>query len=69
MRFEHQQLLWYAALLLPALIAFFWWSWRKRRQLIARFVQSRLLAHLTVGVSARRQKIRMPIVAQEHPSA
>src|SRR5256885_12066821 len=62
MRFEHQQLLWYALALLLALTAFFWWSWRKRRQLIAQFVQSRLLAHLTVGVSTRRQKIRMVLL-------
>src|SRR5688572_32264680 len=62
MRFEHRELLWYTLLLVPALIAFFWWSWRKRRQLIAQFVQSRLLAHLTVGVSARRQKWRMALL-------
>ena len=62
MRFEHRDLLWYALLLLPALIGFFWWSWRKRRQLIAQFVQSRLLAHLTVGVSARRQKMRLVLL-------
>src|SRR5687768_17850192 len=62
MRFEHRDLLWYTLLLVPALIVFFWWSWRKRRQLIAQFVQSRLLAHLTVGVSARRQKLRMALV-------
>ncbi len=62
MRFEHRDLLWYTLLLLPALIAFFWWSWRKRRQLIAQFVQSRLLAHLTVGVSARRQKMRLVLL-------
>ncbi|HKQ37409.1 MAG TPA: VWA domain-containing protein [Verrucomicrobiae bacterium] len=59
MRFEHRELLWYTLLLIPALTAFFFWSWRRRRQLIAQFVQSRLLAHLTVGVSARRQQMRM----------
>ncbi|HTD86277.1 MAG TPA: VWA domain-containing protein [Candidatus Binatia bacterium] len=62
MRFEHRELLWYTLLLVPALTAFFVWSWRKRRQLIAQFVQSRLLAHLTVGVSARRQKLRMALL-------
>jgi Ca-activated chloride channel family protein len=62
MRFEHRDLLWYTLLLLPALIVFFWWSWRKRRQLIAQFVQSRLLAHLTVGVSARRQRMRLVLL-------
>ncbi len=62
MRFEHHELLWYGLALLIVLGAFFVWSWRKRRQLIAQFVQSRLLAHLTVGVSARRQKIRMVLI-------
>ncbi len=62
MRFEHPELLWFLLLVLPALTGFFWWSWRKRRSLIAQFVQSRLLAHLTVGVSTRRQKLRMALV-------
>lgn len=62
MHFEHPQLLGVAILALPALIAFFWWSWRARRRLISQFVQSRLLAHLTVGVSARRLKFRMALL-------
>jgi Ca-activated chloride channel homolog len=62
MRFEHRELLWYTLLLIPALTAFFWWSWRKRRYLIAQFVQSRLLAHLTVGLSARRRKMRLALL-------
>lgn len=62
MRFEHRELLWYTLLLIPALTVFFIWSWRRRRQLIAQFVQSRLLAHLTVGVSARRQRMRMALL-------
>ena len=62
MRFEHRELLWYSLALLAGLIGFFWWSWRKRRQLIAQFVQSRLLAHLTVGISGRRQKMRLVLL-------
>src|SRR5512143_1424090 len=62
MRFEHPEVLWFLLLALPALAAFFWWAWRKKRQLIAQFVQSRLLAHLTVGVSATRQKIRLGLL-------
>jgi len=62
MRFEHPQLLWLLLLALPGLTAFFWWSWRERRRLIAQFVQSRLLANLTVGVSARRLKIRLALL-------
>src|SRR5689334_13075795 len=62
LRFEHRDVLWFLLLLVPLLAVFFFWSWRKRRQLIAQFVQSRLLAHLTVGVSARRQKLRMALL-------
>jgi Ca-activated chloride channel family protein len=62
MRFEHPQLLWLLLPALPGLAAFFWWAWRKKRHLISQFVQSRLLAHLTVGVSARRQKLRMSLM-------
>src|SRR6266571_2302613 len=62
MRFEHPQLLWLLLLALPGLTGFFCWSWRERRRLIAQFVQSRLLANLTVGVSARRLKIRLALL-------
>jgi Ca-activated chloride channel family protein len=50
----------YAALgLIPLLGVFLWWSWRQRQRLITQFVQSRLLAVLTVGVSRRRQQLRL----------
>src|SRR5713101_7669904 len=62
MRFEHPQLLWLLLLALPGLTGFFWWSWRERRRLIAQFVQSRLLANLTVGVSATRLRIRLALL-------
>src|SRR5580765_7572865 len=63
MRFEYASLLWLLVPAIPATIAFFWWSWRTKRRLISQFVQSRLLANLTVGVSSRRQKIRMGLLA------
>jgi len=63
MRFEYASLLWLLVPAIPAIIAFFWWSWRTKRRLISQFVQSRLLANLTVGVSSRRQKIRMGLLA------
>jgi Ca-activated chloride channel family protein len=56
------QMLWLLAVILPALIAFFWWAWRKRQQLITQFISARLLAHLKVGVSAARQKARMVLI-------
>jgi Ca-activated chloride channel family protein len=51
-------MLWLLLFALPPLIFFLWWSWRKRDWLIAQFVRSRLLAHLTVGMSKTRLKIR-----------
>jgi len=51
-------MLWFLLVLPPALIAFFWWSWRKRQFLMSQFIQARLLPNLTVGLSARRQRIR-----------
>lgn len=42
---------------------FLWWAWRRKLQLVAQFVQSRLLAQLTVGVSPLRQKIRLILLA------
>ncbi len=62
MRFEHPSLLWLLLIAVPGLTVFFWWAWRKKRQLISQFVQSRLLANLTVGVSAQRQKMRLGLI-------
>jgi len=62
MRFEYPHLLWLLLVAIPGMTAFLWWAWRKKKWLIAQFVQSRLLAQLTVGVSARRQKIKMTLV-------
>jgi Ca-activated chloride channel family protein len=62
MRFEHPDILWFLLVAVPGLAAFFWWSWRKRRWLISQFVQSRLLANLTVGVSVARQKLRLALL-------
>lgn len=58
MKFAHSEMIWLLLAAGPLLIAFFWWSNHKRRRLISQFVQSRLLASLTVGVSARRQLIK-----------
>lgn len=55
-------MLWLLAVILPVLIAFFWWAWRKRQQLITQFISARLLAQLKVGVSAARQKTRMALI-------
>ena len=59
MTFAHPQMLWLLAAVVPLLAWFLVWAWRKKQAMIAQFVQSRLLAQLTVGVSARRQKLRL----------
>ncbi len=59
MRFANPQLLWFLLVIPPALIAFLWWSWRTRQQLMTQFIQTRLLPVLTVGISPTRQKIRL----------
>jgi Ca-activated chloride channel family protein len=50
-------------LALPLLAAFFFWSWRVKQKLISRFVQSRLLPALTLGLSPARQKLRLALLA------
>jgi len=59
MRFANPQLLWFLLVIPPAMIAFFWWSWRVRQRLMTQFIQTRLLPTLTVGISPARQKIRL----------
>jgi Ca-activated chloride channel homolog len=61
MNFANPHLLWLLLVLPPALIAFFWWSWRKRQMLATQFIQARLLPALTVGISTGRQKIRLAL--------
>jgi Ca-activated chloride channel homolog len=61
-RFEHPHLLWSLIVVLPGLTGFLWWAWRKKQRLISQFVQSRLLAQLTVGVSKTRQKLRLALM-------
>ena len=61
MTFANPYLLWLLLVLTPAMIAFFWWSWRKRQMLATQFIQARLLPALTVGISTARQKIRLTL--------
>jgi Ca-activated chloride channel family protein len=58
MSFASPQILWLLLVIPPALLAFFWWSWRVREKLMAQFIQSRLLPGLIAGVSNSRRKIR-----------
>ena len=59
MRFAHSYILWLLPVLLPALVAFYWWAMRVRQRLVAQFIQERLLPGLLHGVSPARQKFRM----------
>lgn len=62
MTFARPETLWLLAAVAPLLTWFLVWAWRKRQTLIRRFVQDRLLAQLTVGLSPRRQKLRLALV-------
>src|SRR2546426_12689570 len=62
MRFAHPQMLWLLAVTVLLLAWFLWWAWRKKQSLIAQFVQSRLLAQLTIGISPARQKFRLALI-------
>ena len=62
MRFEQPQIFWLLLVIPPVLALFFWWGERVRRKLLTQFVESRLLASLTVGLSLTRRKIRYALV-------
>lgn len=63
MFFARPEMLWLMAVVMPLLILFLVWAWRQRQRLMRQFVQSRLLAVLTVGVSPRRQQWRLVLFA------
>ena len=58
MRFEHPNILWLLLVVPPALVAFFWWGERVKQKLLAQFVEPRLLAALTTGLSPTRRQWR-----------
>jgi Ca-activated chloride channel homolog len=62
MRFENSNFLWLLLVIPPALGLFFWWGERVRQKLLTQFVEARLLASLTVGLSLTRRKIRYALV-------
>jgi Ca-activated chloride channel family protein len=62
MRFEHSQFLWLLLVIPPVLAMFFWWGNRVRQKLLTQFLEARLLASLTVGLSPARRKIRFALV-------
>ena len=62
MSFAASQILWLLLVFPPALLVFFWWSWRVRQKLMTQFIQARLLTGLITGVSIARQKIRAALI-------
>jgi Ca-activated chloride channel homolog len=56
------QMLWLLPIVVAPLVLFLWWAWRKREELITRFISARLLGTLKVGVSPSRQKMRMVLL-------
>jgi len=63
MHFAHPPALWLLAVTLALLVTFLWWAWRKKEELIARFIQARLLPQLTVNVSKHRDQVRRVLLA------
>ncbi|MBI5388695.1 MAG: VWA domain-containing protein [Verrucomicrobia bacterium] len=61
MNFASPHFLW-LLLLVPALVAFFWWAGRVKERLMTQFIQARLLAGLLVDVSKARQQTRLALM-------
>ncbi len=62
MNFANPQILWLLLVVPPLLAGFLWWSWRVRQRLLAAFIDARLLAQLTSGLSPVRLKIRFALL-------
>ena len=62
MHYENPHLLWLLLVVPPVLAVFFWWGERVKQKLLTQFVESRLLASLTVGISPSRRKWRYALV-------
>ena len=59
MNFVNPKVLWAIPIVLPGVIWFLWWSWRKRNALVRLFVSERLLPQLLESYSPRRRKIKL----------
>jgi Ca-activated chloride channel family protein len=62
MQFGSKYFLWLLLVVPPALALFFWWGNRMRRKLLTQFIEARLLASLTTGISPTRRKIRFTLL-------
>src|SRR5258706_6156326 len=59
MTFVNARVLWAIPVVLPGVIWFSWWSWRKRQALVRLFISERLLPQLLEGFSPARRKLKM----------
>lgn len=62
MRFALDPMLWVMAGVVPLLVWFLVWSWRRRAALLAAWISPRLQPQLSVGVSPARQKLRLILI-------
>jgi len=62
MQFGSKYFLWLLLVIPPALALFFWRGNRVRRKLLTQFIEARLLASLTTGISPIRRKIRFTLL-------
>lgn len=56
MRFEHEYIFWLAFVIAPLVALFFWWGERVKEKLLTQFLEPRLRAQLTQGISLARRK-------------
>jgi len=62
MSFAAPLFLWLMGVLAPLTAFFLAWAWKQKERAIGRFVRSRLLAQLTIGVSHLRQWIKSGLI-------
>ncbi|MDP6915601.1 MAG: hypothetical protein QGF29_10910, partial [Verrucomicrobiota bacterium] len=60
--FEHSQILWLTALVVPLLGLFLGWARRRRRERVTRFIHANLVEQLTLGLSAARRKAKLALL-------
>ncbi|SVB88604.1 uncharacterized protein METZ01_LOCUS241458, partial [marine metagenome] len=60
--FEHSQILWLTALVVPLLGLFLGWAWRRRRERVTRFIHTNLVEQLTLRLSAARRKAKLALL-------
>ena len=60
--FEHSQILWLTAMVVPLLGLFLGWAWRRRRDRVTRFIHTNLVEQLTLRLSAARRKAKLALL-------